>query len=171
MAKHYVICKYCGIKFDRDSEPCESVGGRRYAHKECAIKYQSSLTQEQKDEISFYEYTKNLFKEEYNYVMTKKLAEQYVKAYNFTYSGMQKALFWFYEVKRNSLEKSNGSIGILPYIYNDAKDYYYRLYLAQIANNIEDIQSYKPEIVEIEIGSPRVRIEPPRLFKFDDEEE
>lgn len=170
MAKHYVICKYCNEKFDRDSEPCVQVGARRYAHAECSTKFQQSLSQEERDEMNFYEYAKVLFKDTYNYVMTKKLATQYVKSYNYTYSGMQKALYWFYEIKHNTIEKSNGSIGILPYVYNEAKDYYYRLYLAQIANNIEDIQTYSPKAVEIEIGSPRVRIDPPKLFNFEDED-
>lgn len=165
-AARLVKCKYCGIQFNRNAEPFVEVGGRRYAHKACAEEYQANLTQEQKDEISFYEYTKALFKDSYNYMMTKKLAEQYINNYQYTYSGMQKALYWFYELKKNPTDKSNGSIGIIPYIYNEAREYYYRLYLAQIANNVEEIKQYKPEVIEIEIGSPRVRVEPPKLFDF-----
>ena len=33
---HFVICKYCGIRFDRDLEPAVEVSARRYAHKTCA---------------------------------------------------------------------------------------------------------------------------------------
>ena len=32
---HIVICKCCGEKFDRDTEPFAQVGNRRYAHAKC----------------------------------------------------------------------------------------------------------------------------------------
>lgn len=169
MAKALVKCKYCGVQFDRNAEPFVEAGGRRYAHKACAEEYEASLTQEQRDENNFYQYVKELFGNDYNYMMTKKLVEKYTKEFAYTFSGMQKALYWFYELKKNPLDKANGSIGIVPYIYNDARDYYYRLYLAQVANNIEEVKEYKPAIVEIEIESPRARVEPPRLFNIGDE--
>ena len=40
--------------------------------------------------------------------------ENYVKENNYTYSGMLKTLKWYYEKEGNSLDKSNGSIGIIP---------------------------------------------------------
>lgn len=36
-------------------------------------------------------------------------------------------LKYFYEVKKNSLDKSKGSIGIIPYVFNDAMLYYSEL--------------------------------------------
>ena len=61
--------------------------------------------------------------------------------YDFTYSGMLKSLKWFYEIKHNDKDSSNGRIGIIPYIYKDAYDYYYNLYLAQQRN--KDIENSK----------------------------
>ena len=40
------------------------------------------------------------------------------------YRGQLLTLKWFYEVKKNSKEKSNGSIGIIPFVYDDARRYY-----------------------------------------------
>jgi len=44
---------------------------------------------------------------------------------------MLKALKYWYEVKKNPLDTNRG-IGIIPYIYNQAKEYYYALYLANL---------------------------------------
>ena len=168
---HKVICLYCKKQFDRDKEPTKQVSARRYAHLHCWEEHEKNLTQEEKDQNTFYTYTKQLFGENYNYLLTKKLAEKYVKDNNYTYSGMYKTLKWYYEKEGHSLEKSNGSIGIIPYIYNQAMAYYYALYQAQLVNKEKDISNFilpKERIITIE--SPRVYVRPPR-FWFDQEEE
>lgn len=52
--------------------------------------------------------------------------------------------------------------------YNDAS-YFYNLYLADIANKAAPEKIKKPEVQEIEIGSPRVCVAPPKLFDFGEE--
>ena len=47
---------------------------------------------------------------------------------------MLKALIYFYEVKGNSVEKANGGIGIIPWIYKDAYNYYYDLWMIKQRN-------------------------------------
>ena len=54
--------------------------------------------------------------------------------YNYSYSGILKSLIYFFEIRRNSIEKANGGIGIVPYVYEDARKYYYDLYMAQKRN-------------------------------------
>ena len=98
--------------------------------------------------------------------VTRQISD-YKKQYNFTYSGMLKALMWWFDIKKNTLEGTNGGIGILPYIYNDAKTYYYGLYLAQMANKNKEIHT---QVEEIEIAPPQVYAQPPRLFNIEEEE-
>ena len=115
--------------------------------------------------MAFFDYTKNLFGEDYNYVLTKKLAERYVKENHYTYSGMLKTLKWYYEKQGNSIEKSNGSIGIIPYIYKQASEYYFALYKAQLVNQEKDFSNFtmnKEKIVNIE--SPRTYVKPPKMW-------
>lgn len=57
----------------------------------------------------------------------------------------------------------------MPFVYQDAHDYFYRLYLAEIANKSAPDIIKKPQVQEIEIGSPRVYIAPPKLFDFGEE--
>lgn len=41
-----------------------------------------------------------------------------------TYKGQLLTLKYFFEIKKSSVEKSNGSIGIIPWIYSEAAEYY-----------------------------------------------
>lgn len=81
---------------------------------------------------------------------------------------MLASLRWFYEIKGNSKEAANGGIGIIPYIYNDAKKYYYNLFLAQKKN--ENIKKYVVTTEEITITSP-IMIQPKPKLWFQDEED
>ena len=46
---HYVTCKFCKERFDRDKEPTVKISERRYAHKSCAEKQEALKTQDEKD--------------------------------------------------------------------------------------------------------------------------
>ena len=76
-----VKCLYCGERFNRNdlNIPTKQVSARRYAHLSCWEKHQSEMSKEERDMEAFFEYVRNLFKEDYNHILTKKLAERYVK--------------------------------------------------------------------------------------------
>lgn len=42
----------------------------------------------------------------------------------YTWIGMIRAMEWFYVVRKNSTNKSNNNIGIVPHIYEDAQKFY-----------------------------------------------
>lgn len=165
---HLVICKYCTKKFDRDKEPFVQVSARRYAHKKCAENYENNKTQEQKNQEQLEEYIMKLFNEPYINARIQKQLKEYQEQYHYTYSGMLKTLIWWFEVKGNSIEKANGGIGIIPYVYEQACNYYYALYLAKLANEEKDITQFIPKTKEIVIESPRVYIKPHKLFNMED---
>ena len=169
---HKVICLYCKNSFDRDKEAAKQISPRRYAHLKCWEEHLANMSQEEKDIEAFYDYTKKLFGEDYNYILTKKLAERYVKENNYTYSGMLKTLKWYYEKECHSLDKSNGSIGIIPYIYKQAMLYYYSLYQAQLINKEKNVYNFiSPKEKVINIESPRVYVRPPLMWLEEEEEE
>lgn len=167
MAAAYVKCLYCEQKFNRNdpSIKAKQVSARRYAHLHCWEEHIKNMTQEEKDEQEFYLYAKQLFGEDYNYILTKKLAERYVKENKYTYSGMLKSLKWFYEKEGNPIDDSNGTIGIIPYIYSKAAQYYYKIFLAKKINQQTSITS---KIKEIFIESPR-KNKKPHLWLEEDE--
>lgn len=164
MAKIIVKCPYCGEQFDRNSIPNVKIG-RRYAHVDCKEKHDQNLTQEDKDEIELYEYIKVLYGKDYNYILIKKQIENFHKK-GYSYNGMRLSLKWFYEVQKHSIKESNG-VGIIPYIFNEAKEYYYRLFLAQQANAA--IKDYKMTVRKITIPIPTTYVRPPHLWDLDKE--
>lgn len=112
-----------------------------------------------------------LLKEEYITPKVRKQINSYIEEYGFTYSGMRKALIYFYEVKRNDPAKANGGIGIVPYCYKQARDYYYSLWLAQQRNEDKVIQDYIPQIREVRIPPPQIKVKKKKFFSFFEEEE
>ena len=109
----------------------------------------------------------------YDYVppRAKKQINDYIKEYNYTYTGMLKALVYFYEIKGGDIEKAHDSIGIIPYIYQDAYNYYYNLWLAKQRNEQKDMSQYIPEVIEVKIPVPQRKINKRKLFTFLDDEE
>ena len=151
---HYAICKYCNIKFNRDKEPYVEAGSRRYAHKACAEKYEAAIPQEEKDYQNLEIYIKQLFKIDNLNIRIRKQIKDFKETYNYTYTGIQKTLYWWYEIKKNSISQANEGLGIVPYVYQDALKYYYNIYIAKLVNDTKITTEHKIE--EMEIESPRV---------------
>lgn len=168
---HMVKCTVCGKQFNRDKIQAVKTSARRYAHYSCFPEGELvPLETVDEDLIKLEEYTAELLGEDYNPARVKKQIKDFKENYDYSYSGMLKTLIWFYEIKGNSKEKANGGIGIIPFVYKDALNYYYSLYLAQIANEEIAEIGYKPKIVEIEITSPEVYRKPPRMFNIGEDE-
>jgi hypothetical protein len=166
---HKVTCIYCKEVFDRDKEEFVQVSQRRYAHKKCAETNYIDKSQEEKDYDALEEYIKKLFNEDYLSARIRKQIKDMRAEYNYTYSGMLKTLIWWYEIKGNSIEKANEGIGIIPFVYKNACDYYYALYLANLVNT--DYENYQTPVREIHIQSPRAeKKKKKKLFKFLEDE-
>lgn len=168
---HKVKCYYCGKQFDRDKEEWVKVTSNRYAHKNCAISKEEILSQEEKDKHELEEYIIKLFNLDFVEPRIQKQISKYREEYNYTYSGILKSLKYFYEIKGNSIDKANGGIGIVPYVYKRAFDYYYALWQAQQKNVTKQIEQYIPVIKEVTIRNPQRNIKKRKLFSFLDKEE
>ena len=172
MAK-YCICKVCGVKFDREKIQAVFAGARRYAHQTCMPNGELvPMPQVDKDLVALIEYAKNLLGNDYNAARVKKQIKDFKEEYGYSYSGMLKSLVYFYEVKGNSKEKANGGIGIVPFVYNDAYNYYLSLFQAAQANKNKDLNKHVAHIKEIVIKPPKVQMKK-HFFDFleDDYEE
>ena len=168
---HRVKCYYCGSTFDRDKAvDCVKVNGNRYAHLECYLRKQEEKTQEEKDLEALEEYIINLLSLDYITPRVKKQINDFKEKYNYSYTGMRKALVYFYEVKGNNVEKANGGIGIIPYVYQDAYNYYYHIWLANQSNQAKPIEQYQPQERVIKIPIPKRVEKKKKLFSFLEEE-
>jgi recombinational DNA repair protein (RecF pathway) len=166
---HMVKCTVCGKRFNRDKIQAVKTGPMRYAHQVCFPEGELVPLEVEDPELAELEnYIQNLLGEDYNRARVNKQIKDFRQNYDYSYSGMLKTLIWFYDIKGNSKDKANGGIGIIPFVYQDACNYYYSLYLAQIAN--AQIENFKPVVREITISSPEVYRKPIKMFNVGEDE-
>lgn len=168
MAAHWVICLHCNQKFDASKEEYVKVG-RRYAHAKCAAQKEESKSKEEKDKEELERYIKDLFHYEILPLKVKRQIEEYTKDYKYSYSGILKTLVYYYSVQHGDIKKANGGIGIVPYVYQQAHDYYYDIWLANQRNN--GVDGYTPEVIEYRIKDPKPKPKRRKIFSFLDREE
>lgn len=168
---HIVTCIYCKKKFDRDKLPYQQVSARRYAHLACFQNEEIKKSKEEQDKEKLEKYIMKMFNETYINAKVRKQINMYLDDYNYSYSGILKALIYFFEVKGNPIDKANGGIGIVPWIYNDAYNYYYNLWLANQKNEDKVIEDYIPKDKVIKIPVPERKIRKRKLFSFLDNDE
>ena len=111
-----------------------------------------------------------LFKEDYVNPRVRKQINTFIEEYQYTYSGIRKSLVYFFEVKGNPIERANGGIGIVPYVYKDAYNYYYSIWEANQKNEHKLVEEYVPQEKVITIPVPQRKIKKRKLFSFLDEE-
>lgn len=169
---HYVICSICKERFDRDKYPAVLVSSRRYAHAACAGALSPEETQKEKDRKELEQYIIKLFNLKHMDGRITLQIKKYLQDHpEYTYSGIKRTLQYFYEVKKNSIEKANGGIGIVPWVYEEAKRYYYNQWLLSQKNADKDISMYVPKIKKIRIKPPKREPKRRRIFTFLDKEE
>lgn len=127
------------------------------------------MSKEDYDKMQLEQYIIQLFHSDYVDPRIQKQIKSYIENYNFTYSGILKSLVYFYDVKKNPIEKANDGIGIVPWIYKQAFDYYYAIWLAQQKNEDKILEDYVPEEIEIVIPRPKPKPYRRHLFTFLDE--
>lgn len=167
MAKHLVKCLYCSQIFDRDKIDCVAVRSNRYAHTECHLRAEQAKEKTEKDKEILEEYIKRLFQYEELPLKIRTQIKTYHEKENFSYSGIHKSLVYFFEIKGNSVEKANGGIGIVPYVYNDAYVYYRSIWEAQQINAAKPIEQLeiKEKVIKIKPPAPHLRHRR-KLFTF-----
>lgn len=166
MAKRILTCYYCGDKFDANAEPFIQVTSRRYAHKRCAeLVAQDLLVKE-----DLLNYINLLFGYEKTPQVIFVQLDKFIKENHYTYDGILKSLIYFFEIKKGDKEKAQGRIGIVPFVYNEAKKYYETLE-ANSKKNKEILESDTvTPIREVTIVAPVKRTKE-KKFTFLDEGE
>lgn len=81
---------------------------------------------------------------------TFSMLKNYIKK-GYTWIGITRAVEWFYLVKRNDISKAKGSLGIVPYVYDEAQIYYEKL-------NKQLLRRFEEQILPKEEESERIII-------------
>lgn len=150
-----VTCRFCGQKDINRNTQEEGViwcqpAPRYYYHVDCYNEYlsgieskkQKKITEEQVPDAwleSVYYYLEKDLKIVCNYPVLYKEWQRLVKKGR-TPKGIYFALKYFYDVKHGDIKKANGSIGIVDYIYDDAKIYWENMEIRNngIVNDLEE---------------------------------
>lgn len=170
----FVTCIYCKKTFNKSEENFKLFSNGKYAHQSC---FEVEQVRELTDQEKLERYIMKLFQSDYVYAKIKKQIKDYITNYGYTYSGIHKALVYYYEIKGNIFDegKAQGGIGIVPYVYQNAYNYYYAIWEAQQKQeHIVDANSlaeYLPKTIEIKIPVPKRQEKKRNLFSFLDEEE
>ena len=165
-----VKCIYCKMTLDKKDAVQPNPNVYRYAHKACFDKYQASLSQAEKDYNELENYIKKLFDiNVLNATITKQI-KTFRENFELTYTGILKTLQWWTEVKKEKFEDKNYGIAIVPYIYDEAKEYYQSMYNAEQANSKIDLEHWQPKKEVVMIPPFSEQTTPPKLIKFWEEE-
>ena len=163
-----VTCAYCKKPMSKKDADCVMIGNGKYVHASCQDLEEA---REKTDKEQLEEYIKQLFGSTYIDPRVRNQIKKFVDEYNYTYSGIRKALIYHYEIKGGDKSKANGGIGIVPYVYENAYNYYYSLWEAQQKNKDVKVELYAPKIKEIVIPRPERKVKKRQLFSFLDEED
>lgn len=114
------ICFYCHQYINIETEQYCMPRVNRYAHKKC---YEENF--ETDDE--FVDRLYGLLTElniNYNFQMCEKQRKKFLRDKGYSNEGIYLTLKYFLQVKGGDLTKSYGGIGIVPFLYDEAKIYY-----------------------------------------------
>lgn len=106
-------CPHCNNEV-KEEEAIYNIKTKRYYHEEC---YNALL-----DRKALVDYVCELF----NYKKPSVKVYQQMSSYyerGISYADMLLALKYFYEIKKGDIAKSQGGIGIVPYIIEEAKEF------------------------------------------------
>lgn len=164
--KDNIICPICRKALRKSSSDCMAGPDGRLMHTACAEK---EALRPKTDQEKLYDF---LIKEcHWDYVPPgmQQRANALVEKEGLTYSGILGSLkYWIY-IKGESLQKDN-PLGIVPYIYEAAKEFYKKKKELREVNN-KVMTTMKEEIRYITIKKPTLDPFKSSEFSFLDEEE
>lgn len=172
---HMVTCQICKKRFDRDKIQAVYHSATRYSHATCEpngkLVPMPTISPEEQDLADLKEYIGELFGSYANWALIMRQIKDYHCNQNMSYTGIKKTLKYFYEVQDNNVTKGNGGIGIVPYQYQNANNYYYSIWLAQQKNEVLRMEDMMPKEKVLVIKPPERKVKKRKLFTFLDEEE
>ena len=128
---HIVQCRLCHIKFDTEKENFKLVGKKSYYHEKCYDEWikTRNVAATNGDELFWKESVVDfLYRDVHMIINFAKLENQwesYIKPNKkMTPKGIYFALRYHFEIQHGDKEQAQGGIGIVPYVYSQAAQYW-----------------------------------------------
>lgn len=165
------ICKQRNIDRNTQQENIDYIRhGNHYWHKECyedRERRRKNIDIHDENSDSFWrEASYNFLKRDIKIEVTDAFFiqwQRYMASKNPFYSakGIYFALLYFYEIKKGNKDKSNGGIGIIPYIYEESRAYWYERerkqkgVVAEIERQMREAEQRQKKVVTQQKIKPR----------------
>ena len=104
-------CRICHMPIDK-------------ANKECYDTWKAAPATDDDWVSMIYDFLARDLKVSYDWHMCQQQIENFWKKKKINPKGIYFTLKYFYQIKGNSWEKGHGGIGIVPYVFDDAKAYW-----------------------------------------------
>jgi len=175
---HIVKCRICKEQFDTDKEKDWVMPSTNwYYHLKCYENFgrkAKSIEAEMDDELWFQASWDFLMKDQkivVDFLKMKSQWDNFLKK-KMTAKGIYFCLRYFYDVKKGDKDKSEGGIGIIPYIYTEGCEYWARLEQREvgICQKIEEQlkQRFARDVQSVQRSK---RLRQVKAFNFDEIEE
>lgn len=148
MAQNLITCQYCKEKLVKNE--AKKRGTRSYYHEECLTKKEEQEKQKKKEADDYkelIEYICTLYGIEAPTGMILKQIKEYKENLDFKYSGMLLSLKYFFEMNDGAVIEDAG-VGIIPYIYEDAKKHY--IMKKEVEKSLNDYVLITDKVIEVE---------------------
>lgn len=113
-------CPECEYQIDKDIEE-HIVHSKKTYHVQCFKQFE----RRKEDRSDLHNYICELYRIDFPTVYMLKQIKDFQTEYNYTLKGIHLALVYFHEVKEHPIDGKG--IGIVPYIYTEARNYYIKL--------------------------------------------
>ena len=123
-----VECRTCHMPIDKvkEKEGIDWIQPSKgwYYHKECYETWKASPSTDEDWILMIFDFLARDLKVSYDYFLCKAQIEKFWKTDKINPKGIYFTLKYFYEIKGNSFQKGHGGLGIVPYVFTDAKNYW-----------------------------------------------
>lgn len=135
-------CKWCNEWVDKSLNDFTKTNSGYY-HNSCYEKFE--INKQHMQEL--YSYICEIYKIKFPTGWMMKQIKEYKEKRNYTYKGMELTLRFIYEVENKYLlDASETGLGLIPYYYEKAKQYY--INLQKIKKSVEKIEIHnEPEVI------------------------
>ena len=143
-------CYYCGGDVDISTEKFSKVHSNRYAHRECHIK---NYTPDEEYIPKIYKYLESIHFN-YNYAQCDKQRVNFIKTMGYSNEEIYLTLKYMYSIKKLSPERSEGRIGLVPYLKEEAIQYFHNIEKRQEEIGIAVEKQFEKGVKVIKVLAP-----------------
>ena len=137
------------IKKDKDEKLAEKSKSKAKSTPKPKAELKDAVSEEEyAEKKQYYQYLRELINDELS-AKVYALSDQYISRYNFTFKEMYQTLVYLHEIIEKEL--IGDIVGVIPYYYDQAKDYFASIDRVEEANkNIDVSKMYKEKVVKIQ---------------------